>query len=139
MKYLLALALIIIINAGGCAQPNTRTKIEFGIVNPQPDKIYRVFAEIRSDTLSSRLYTDMDYLDPDVSDLMITLNNYVIIGDTLFGEHTFIDKEYNQYLKAGLVQVNTTNLKYSAMVVTEWLDLDRIEPKPAGFIIRKKK
>lgn len=139
MKYLLVLAFIIIINAGGCAQPDTKTKIEFGIINPQPDKIYKVFAEIRTDTTSSRLINDMDYLDPNVSDLMITLNNYIIIGDTLFGEYSFADKEYAQYLKAGLVQVNATNLKYSAMVVTEWVDLDRIEPKPAGFFIRKKK
>jgi hypothetical protein len=139
MKYLLVLAFIIILNTGGCAQPNTKTKIEFGIVNPQPDKIYKVFVEIRTDTLSSRLHPDMDYLDPDVSDLMITLTNYVVVGDTLFGEYQFADKEYAQYLKAGLVQVNATNLKYSAMVVTEWVDLDRIEPKPAGFFIRKKK
>ncbi len=70
---------------------------------------------------------------------MITLSNYNTRGDTLFGEYSFIDKEYNQFIKAGLVQVNNINLKYSAMTVTGWAELDKIEPKPGGFFIRKKR
>lgn len=123
----------------GCAQPNTKTTIEFGIVNPQSDKTYRVFAELKSDTTNARLIDGMDYLEPNVIDLAITLNNFHTIGDTLFGEYSFPDKEYNQFIKAGLVQVNNSNLKYSAMTVTGWIELDKIEPKPGGFFIRKKK
>lgn len=133
------LIIILLFNLIGCAQPNTKTTIEFGIVNPQPDKNYRVFAELKTDTSSSRLFEDMDYLDPNVSDLMIQLTNFRSIGDTLIGEFTFNDKPFKQYLKAGLIQVNNTNLKYSGMTVTGWFELDMIEPKPGGFFLRKKK
>ncbi|WP_337872890.1 hypothetical protein [Ignavibacterium sp.] len=140
MKTFIIIMGIMFLQLIGCAQPNTRTTIEFGIVNPQPDKTYRVFAEVKSDTNSqSRLVDGMDYLEPNVSDLMITLNNYSTRGDTLFGEYSFVDKDYSQFIKAGLVQVNNTNLKYSAMTVTGWVELDKIEPKPGGFFIRKKK
>lgn len=138
MKYL-TIGLVLFLPIIGCAQPNTKTTIEFGIVNPQPGKIYKVFAEIKTDTSVSRLFEDMDYLSPDVSDLEIVLKNFRTIGDTLFGEYSFNDTSVEQYLKAGLIQVDSTNLKYSAMVVTGWIELDRIEPKPGGFFIRKKK
>lgn len=128
---------ILIIGIEGCAQPNTKTRIEFGIVNPQPDKHYIVFAEVKADTTTSRLMEDMDYLDPDVSDLSIILTNYVVVGDTLFGYYDFTDKSYQQYLKAGLISVNNNNMKYSPMVVTGWVELDIVEQKPGGFFIRK--
>ncbi len=102
--------IIAVFNIIGCAQPNTKTTIEFGIVNPQPDKTYKVFAELKTDTSSSRLYEDMDYLNPNVSDLMIQLTNFRTVGDTLIGEFTFNDKPFKQYLKAGLIQVNNSNL-----------------------------
>lgn len=138
MKVIISILSIIFLQLVGCAQPNTKTKIEFGIVNPQPDKTYKIFAEIKTDTASSRLTDGMDYLDPNVNDLAITLSNYNTNGDTLFGEYAFADKEYQQFIKAGLVQVNNNNLKYSAMTVTNWVELDKIEPKPGGFFIRKK-
>lgn len=133
------LLLILLMNFVACAQPNTKTTIEFGIVNPQPDKTYKVFAELKSDTSSSRLFEDMDYLNPNVNDLIIQLNNFRTLGDTLFGEFSFTDKPFKQYLKAGLIQVNNSNLKYSGMIVTGWYELDMIEPKPGGFFIRNKK
>lgn len=134
-KIIIVIALFNII---ACAQPNTKTTIEFGIVNPQPDKTYKVFAELKSDTSSSRLFEDMDYLNPNVSDLIIQLNNFRTVGDTLFGELSITDKPFKQYLKAGLIQVNNSNLKYSGMTVTGWAELDMIEQKPGGFFIRKK-
>lgn len=137
MKHLIAG--LILLSTVGCAQPNTKTTIEFGIVNPQPGKIYCVFAEVKTDTSVSRLVENMDYLSPDVSDLKIVLKNFRIVGDTLFGEYSFNDATVKQYLKAGLIQVDSTNLKYSAMVVSGWVELDKIEPKPGGFFIRKKK
>lgn len=132
------LIIIAIFNIIGCAQPNTKTTIEFGIVNPQPDKTYKVFAELKTDTTSSRLFEDMDYLNPNVSDLMIQLTNFRTVGDTLIGEFTFNDKPVKQYLKAGLIQVNISNLKYSGMTVTGWTELDVLEQKPGGFFIRRK-
>ncbi|BDQ03492.1 hypothetical protein [Ignavibacterium sp.] len=138
MKYLI-IALIISLYTTGCAQPNTKTTIEFGITNPQPGKIYKIFAEVKSDTSTSRLVNDMDYLSPDVSDLEIQLKNFRTVGDTLFGEYSFNDTTVKQYLKAGCIQVNISNLKYSAMITTSWAALDMIEPKPGGFFIRRKK
>jgi hypothetical protein len=134
-KIIIVIALFNII---ACAQPNTKTTIEFGIVNPQPDKTYKVFAELKTDTSSSRLFEDMDYLNPNVSDLTIQLTNFRTVGDTLIGEFTFSNKPFKEYLKAGLIQVNNSNLKYSGMTVTGWVELDMIEPKPGGFFVRKK-
>jgi len=119
-------------------QPNTSTIIDVGIVNPQPDKTYLVFAELKPDTLSSRLVDGMDYLAPDVSDLMLTISSWTLIGDTLFGEVIYNDLTYVRFVKGGLVQVNDFNNKYSAMAVSFWNELDMVEPNAAGFIFRKR-
>jgi hypothetical protein len=119
------------------SQPNTSTIIDVGIVNPQPDKTYLVFAELKPDTLSSRLIDGMDYLAPDVSDLMLIISNWTLIGDTLFGEIIYNDLTYVRFVKGGLVQVNDFNNKYSAMAVSYWNELDMVEPN-AGFLFRRR-
>lgn len=138
MKTLLTLFTIIILAIACKAQPNTSTTIEVGIVNPLQDKTYKVFMETSTAQGTSRLQDGMDYLDPNVNDLSVTLKNYHTVGDTLFGEIYFQDQTVIRYVKAGLVQVNNLNQKYSAMRVTNWVELDTIEPNAAGFFIRKK-
>lgn len=120
-------------------QPNTQTTFEVGIVNPQPEKTYLFFAEVKQDTSISQLVDGMDYLSPDVSGLVRSLANVHTVGDTLFGEIEFPDRTYPQFLKGGLVQVNNISLKYSAMKVSNWLALDMVESMQAGFFVRKKK
>jgi len=139
MKTLLitfAVAVLFAINCNG--QPNTSTTLEVGIVNPQPEKSYLVFIEVDTDTLNPRLIDNMDYLAPNVSDLMVNITGWVMDGDTLFGELNYQDLTYIRYANGGLVQVNDNNTKYSAMAVAYWTDLDMVEPNAAGFIFRRK-
>ena len=131
---LVFIALATVINC----QPNTSTIIDVGIVNPQPDKTYLVFAELKPDSLIARLVDGMDYLDPSVSDLMLTISSWTLIGDTLFGEVIYNDLTYVRFVKGGLVQVNDFNNKYSAMAVSFWNELDMVEPNAAGFIFRRR-
>jgi diphthamide synthase subunit DPH2 len=119
-------------------QPNTKTTIEIGIVNPQPEKTYIFFAEIKQDSTTSQLADGMDYLSPNVSSLIKTLTNIHTVADTTFGEIKINDQTHQQFIKAGLVQVDDSSLKYSAMKTTYWVELDMIEPMQAGFFIRKK-
>ena len=130
-------AVLLVISCNG--QPNTQTTIEVGIINPVGGKTYVVFSEIDTDTTSSSLVEGMDYLNPDVSDLIVTLQNQSTVGDTLWGELVFNDQTFVRFIKCGLVQVDDFNMKYSAMKTSWWVDLDVIEPNQAGFIIRKKK
>ena len=119
-------------------QPNTITTIEVGIVDPQPEKHYEVFLEVKADSLTSQLIDGMDYLDPDVSNLIVVLANIHTVADTLFGEVTYPDLTYERFVKGGLVQVDNSTLKYSAMRVSYWTHLDIIEANSAGFFIRRK-
>lgn len=138
MKGILTSFFIILIAVSCLGQPNTSTTLEVGIINPQPEKSYKVFFEIKNDSLPGQLQEGMDYLNPDVSGLLIQLENQHTSGDTLFGEKTYQDLDHIRYLKAGLVQVDNQSQKYSAMKVSQWVPLDQIEPNQAGFFIRKK-
>lgn len=138
MKHFLTILFVLGFVVACNGQPNTQTTFEVGIVNPQPEKTYLFFAELKQDTSTSQLVDGMDYLSPNVSGLIKSLTNTHTVGDTLFGEIQFSDKTYRQFLKGGLVQVNNINLKYSAMKVSYWIELDMIEPNQAGFFIRKK-
>lgn len=142
MKNLLTVLLITFAFVVGCnGQPNTTTTFEIGIVNPAAGKTYKVFAELKTDSLSSRLNDGMDYLDPDdVTDLDITLSitNWRTVGDTLFGDVEFLDQTDTTFIKAGLVQVDDGTLKYSAMLTSFWSWLDTVEAMNATFFIRRK-
>jgi len=138
-KILLIVSIMLLALTAVQCQPNTKTTIEVGIVNPQPDKTYKVFLQVKSDSLNSRLIDGMDYLSPNVSDLIITLTNQRMLGDTLIGEYSIPDLTAQRFVKGGLVQVNNSNQKYSAMKVSYWTTLDTIEPNAAGFFLRKKK
>lgn len=120
-------------------QPNTKTTIEVGIVNPVPDRTYIFFADIRQDSLFSSLVQGMDYKSPDVSNLIRTLTNIHTVADTMFGEFQINDQTYKQFMKPGLVQFNPITQKYSAMKTAFWIDTDTIEPMQAGFFVRKKR
>lgn len=121
-----------------CAQPNAKTTYQVGIVNPLSDRTYLYFNEIKSDTLTSRLSYNMDYLQPTVVDLLKPLSNFITVGDTLFGERAIFDSELTRFIKHGLVAKNNNTTKYSGMVVTGWVSMDKLESKPQ-FFIRKKK
>jgi hypothetical protein len=138
-KVILVLSMFVLLAMNCNGQPNTSTTIEVGIVNPQPAKHYEVFLEIKDDTLtSSQLVDGMDYLDPDVSGLIVTLENVRTVGDTLFGEITYQDLTFIRFIKGGLVQVDNATQKYSSMITTFWTWLDAVEPNNAGFFIRRK-
>jgi hypothetical protein len=138
MKALVILLIIFFALSTIHCQPNTKTTIEVGIVNPVAGKTYIFFAEIKPDTITSQLTDGMDYLNPNVSNLIKTLTNIHTVADTIFGEIQTNDQTYRQFIKAGLVQVDDSSLKYSAMKTTYWVELDMIEPNQAGFFIRKK-
>lgn len=138
MKVILTMALFVLLTIACNGQPNTSTIIEVGIVNPQPDKHYEVFLEVKNDSSTSRLVDDMDYLNPDVSDLIVTLINVSTNGDTLLGEIHYTDLTFERFVKGGLIQVDNSTLKYSAMKTSYWVRLDTIEPNAAGFFIRRK-
>lgn len=138
MKKILASIIFLFVAVMCNGQPNTSTIIEVGIVTPQPDKTYLLFVEVNTDTLSARLFDDMDYLNPDVSDLIINILTWTMVGDTLFGEIVYPDLTFIRFVKGGLVQVNDFNQKYSAMRTSYWTDLDAVEPNAAGFIFRRK-
>lgn len=139
MKRLIFSFIFIIASFSCLSQPNTSTTIEFGIVNPQIGKTYLIFADIKNDSLSSVLVNGADYLNPDISSLIIQLENQIQIGDTLFGEKTFPDLTFKRFIKGGIVQVDNVSQKYSELKVSYWADLDSIEPNAAGFFIRRKK
>ena len=142
MKYgflttlLIAIVALFAVECNG--QPNTSTIIEVGIVNPQVNKHYEVFLEVKADSLTSQLVDDMDYLNPDVSGLIVTLENIHTVADTLFGEVEYQDLTYERFVKGGLVQVDNFSNKYSAMRTSYWTYLDMVEPNNAGFFIRRK-
>ncbi len=137
LRALLIIAILSFVAVNIHCQPNTWTTVEVGIVNPQPQKTYLFFSDLKADsTQASVLIDGMDYLNPNVSDKITTLSNFQTIGDTLFGRFQIQDQEFFQYLKGGLVQVNDITTKYSAMTVTYWLETDMVEPR-AGFFIRK--
>ena len=119
-------------------QPNTKTTFELGIVQPLSTKNYVLFGEIKQDTTTSRLIDNMDYLNPNVSDLIITLQNQHMVGDTLIGEFAIQDQATKRFFKGGIVQSDKISLKYSAMTTSFWFGIDTIEPKPAGFFVRRK-
>lgn len=138
MKYILTVLLIIGFVVACNAQPNTKATFEVGIVNAQPEKSYRFFLEVKQDTSTAQLQEGMDYLNPDVSGLLTTLQNQHTVGDTTFGEVEITDQTYQQFVKGGLVQVDNGTQKYSAMTVSQWIESDMIEPMQAGFFIRRK-
>jgi len=138
MKRILVSIIFLMVAVMCNGQPNTSTTIEVGIVDPQPDKHYEVFLEVKSDSLTSQLIDGVDYLDPDVSALIVTLTNIHTVADTLLGEVTYQDLTYERFVKGGLVQVDNSTMKYSAMRVSYWTWLDMVEPNNAGFFIRRK-
>jgi len=131
---ILTVALLFFFAAYCNGQPNTVSTIKVGIVNTQLDKSFLVFADIQNDSSSSVLVQDMDYLNPDVSGLIVTLENVIQSGDTTWGYIEYPDAPFPRAVKGGLVQVNDINNKYSAMTVSYWLELDTIEGMNAGFI-----
>lgn len=139
MKFIMFIfSIIVLISMIACAQPNTTTTYQVGIVNPLADRTYLYFNEIKTDTSLSRLTESMDYLSPNVSDLIKPLNNFSVVGDTLFGEFTIADSEIKRFIKHGLVSKNNNTIKYSAMSTTYWSLMDMLEAKPT-FFVRKKK
>lgn len=134
---LFALLLVISITFVGSCQPNTSSVYEVGIVNPLAGKSYIYFTDVKIDSLSSVLVSNMDYLSPNVSGNIRTLSNFRTVGDTLFGDFTIADVAFQRFIKHGLVQKDNVTGKYSGMTVTFWGKLDVLEKNPA-FFIRKK-
>jgi len=138
-KYIFFIIVLVLgITFVGSCQPNSTSTYEVGIVNPLQNKTYNYFADIKTDSLSSQLVNNMDYLSPNVSSLIKTLTNFRTVGDTLFGEFTVADVTAKRYIKSGLVQKDNITNKYSGMTVTYWSVMDVIE-SPPGFFVRKKK
>jgi len=140
MKKIFAICvlLFVVLTVACNAQPNSTSTYEVGIVNPDIDKTYIFFKEVKTDSASSQLLVNMDYLDPNVSPLITVLTNFRSVGDTTFGEFTLPDVEYKRFIKGGLVQKDNTTLKYSGMTVTYWFVMDQLEKRP-GFFMREKK
>lgn len=139
MKKILTLLAVIAFVVACNAQPNSSSTYEVGIVNPVIGKTYVFFKEVKTDTSTSRLLNNMDYLTPDnVSGLIQTLSNFHSSGDTTIGEFTLPDAVEKRYIKGGLIQRDNGTNKYSGMTVTFWMSLDQLEKRP-GFFMRKKK
>ena len=138
-KILLIVSIMLLALTAVQCQPNTKTTFELGIVNPSISKNYTLFGEIKTDTTTSRLIDGMDYLSPNVSDLIITLTNQRMLGDTLIGEYSIPDLTNKKFFKGGIIQADKISLKYSALTTSYWFGIDTIEPKPAGFFVRRKK
>lgn len=139
LKLGLLLAALFLMNEVGCAQPNTTSTVEYGIVNPVQGKTYLTFKEISTDTSINTLRSGMDYITLPPG-YQFTLQNQHTVGDTLFGETQPIpDATDQRYFKAGIVQKDNTSGKYSAMTATYWIPLDRVEAQQAGFFIRIKR
>ena len=142
MKKLLMLLIIIIMATIACnGQPNTFTTIQVGLVDVQLEKNYKLFMELKQDSLSgSRLVHGMDYLDPNVNDLYTEFGDPYIDGDTTFYDIVINDTTYKRFGLFGLIQIDNMTNKYSGMTVYPfWQDLDMIEPQQAGFFVRKKR
>lgn len=138
MKYLLTILAIVFMIVACNAQPNSTSTYEVGIVNPLANKTYIFFKEVKTDSATSQLVNNMDYLVPNVSSLITPLTNFRTVGDTLIGEYTLADAEYERFIKGGLVQKDNATNKYSGMTVTFWSVMDQLEKRP-GFFMRKKK
>ena len=134
--FAMLLTLIVVLFALTCnGQPGTKSTIKVGIVSTQADKSFLVFADVQTDSVTGSVLTQgMDYLNPDVSYKLKTLQDVIQSGDTTWGYITYDDQVFQQFVLGGLVQVNDLNLKYSAMTVSSWLALDSIEAMNAGFI-----
>lgn len=138
IKLFALLAMVVLLTVACNAQPNSTSTYEVGIVNPLANKTYIFFKEVKTDTASSQLVSNMDYLSPNVSALITVLTNFRTVGDTLFGEYTLADADYKRFIKGGLVQKDNATNKYSGMTVTFWSLMDQLEKRP-GFFMRKKK
>lgn len=138
MKYLLTLFAVVTFIVACNAQPNSTSTYEVGIVNPLANKTYIFFKDVKTDTATSQLINNMDYLSPNVSGLITPLTNFRTVGDTLIGEYTLADVDFKRFVKGGLVQKDNSTNKYSGMTVTYWSVMDQLEQRP-GFFMRKKK
>lgn len=138
MKTILTLFAVITFIVACNAQPNSTSTYEVGIVNPLANKTYIFFKDVKTDTSTSQLVNNMDYLSPNVSGLITPLTNFRTVGDTLIGEYTLADVDYKRFIKGGLVQKDNSTNKYSGMTVTFWSVMDQLEQRP-GFFMRKKK
>lgn len=136
--FAICVLLFVVLTVACNAQPNATSTYEVGIVNPLAGKTYLFFADIKTDTSTTQLVNNMDYLSPNVSSLLKTLTNFRTVGDTTFGEFTLNDVDYKRFIKGGLVQKDTATNKYSGMTVTFWSLMDQLEKRP-GFFMRKKK
>lgn len=136
--FITSILLFVVLTVACNAQPNSTSTYEVGIVNPLANKTYIFFKEVKTDSATSLLVNNMDYLSPNVSGLITPLTNFRTIGDTLFGEFAFPDAVQKRFLKCGLVQTDNVSTKYSGMTVTYWFTLDQLEQRP-GFFVRKKK
>ena len=118
------------------AQVDAKTPYEVGVINPVEGKTYLFFKDIKTDTSVASVLTDnVDYLTPvNLSAYIQELVNYKTVGDTLFGYFVMSDTEAQEYIKAGLVQKDITNNKYSGMTVTGWMSMNVLEKRPAFFI-----
>lgn len=136
-KILVLLTMAVLLTVACNAQPNSTSTYEVGIVNPVAGKTYVFFKEVKTDSASSQLVNNMDYLNPNVSSLITPLTNFRTVGDTLLGDFTVPDAVEKRYIKGGLIQRDNGSLKYSGMTVTYWMQLDQLEQRP-GFFMRKK-
>ena len=139
MKRILASVIFLLVTVMCNGQPNTVSTIKVGIVNPNPAKSYLIFTDVKLDSISgSSLVDSMDYLDPNISGLIKTLQDTYQEADTLWGYIYYPDETYPRFATGGIVQVDNSSIKYSGMLVSYWLELDSIEAMEAGFIFRRK-
>jgi len=97
---------------------------------PLAGRTLLVFAEVKTTNTSSVLVEDMDYKNPNVSNLIVTLTNVTVSGDTTIGYFTIPNSTTVRYIKPGVVNLNTTTGKYSPMRTGAWLTVNPGETKP---------
>lgn len=114
--------------------PSIKAKFQ----KPLAGRTYLVFAEVKTTNTSSVLVEDMDYKNPNVSNLIVALTNVTTSGDTTFGEFTIPASSTVRYIKPGVVAVNSTTGKYSPMRTGAWLTVNPGEAKPSFIIMNEK-
>lgn len=130
-KIILLIASLLLLSGAGCAQPNSQSRYQVWINNPDMTQQYTFFKEVVTDTMAGALAEGIDYkaLGQDTSLYMFTPDSLHIgikvNGDTTWGGVFYMDDQTSQkYIHCAAVMRDPTTGKYSAMnITTPWVKM----------------
>lgn len=122
-----SLVMFVVFTTTGCSQPKSEYEVSWNSTNEATS--YTVFLEERTTSSGFNLISDIDYLNPNVSNLILTSTSDTSVVLQLNND--------GKYLVVGVVAFNISGF-YSPMAVSEVYQKGRVPTKPSLIIIRKR-